>query len=164
MDERLQARLEDADRKGFLPHPLSDYAEHGDYAFLPIEMGHEGNCAAIQTRSLHDCTCNPWMFMPARQGGLWVNPGDAWVWAPTGQVALALLSGGASPDAQPASPSPDPASSPAPGPWTRSDLDEWRCPKCGRMTYTPKSDRALMAQCPECPGLVWMERLLEVAA
>lgn len=61
-----------------------------------------------------------------------------------------------------------------PGPWTRDDLDEWRCPECGRMSYTPKSLSVLMLKCPDDHGmgeledgtkyrrLVWMERLYPV--
>lgn len=82
------------------------------------------------------------------------------------------LSKPASSATHPASSAPHPASSaakpasndPEPGPWTRSDLDEWRCPKCGQMSYTTKAQGALMVQCSSCPGLVWMEQLFGVAA
>jgi hypothetical protein len=48
------------------------------------------------------------------------------------------------------------------GPWTRDDLDEWRCPKCATMTYTPKSQGTLMLKCTACPGLVWMQQLFSI--
>lgn len=49
-----------------------------------------------------------------------------------------------------------------PGPWTRSDLDEWRCPKCCAMAYTSASQGVLMLKCASCPGLVWMEQLFSM--
>lgn len=49
-----------------------------------------------------------------------------------------------------------------PGPWNDDTLDEWRCPKCASMAYTPKSQEVLMLKCATCPGLVWMEQLFSL--
>jgi hypothetical protein len=91
--------------------------------------------------------------------------GSSWV------VRFEVIEYLSGPLAQPASPAPEPASlaaqpasKPEPGPWTRSDLDEWRCPRCGAMSYTPKTQKTFMVQCQTCPGLVWMEQLFGVAA
>ncbi len=38
-------------------------------------------------------------------------------------------------------------------------IDEWRCPACGRLCYTLKSQEALMVRCASCPGVVWMQHV-----
>lgn len=47
-------------------------------------------------------------------------------------------------------------------PWNDASLDEWRCPTCASMAYTPKNQEVIMLKCATCPGLVWMEQLFSM--